>query len=241
MMTIFHDNRRIDKAIQVGIIAALCLVVVALAYGARKWVESSVAGASQEEPLRIQEVQIEPPKVQAQVIETPDIFADKKLLKSFVQDQNYKVFPALADIIIDAVFEASKKYDIPPIVLFALVQVESDFDYTSVSKTGAIGLTQISQVWLDPTNDKSLIKHGVVKSKKDLYDPLNNIMAGGYILRHYVDEGIKRKESNPIRYGVTRYLGGYKNDHYNNLITGIWEYYVHTLLAAGPKEERNPS
>jgi soluble lytic murein transglycosylase-like protein len=225
--------------IQVGLIAALCLAVAGLSYGARVWIESSVAGASQG-PQRILEeprkVQAEPPKA-VEMVEAPDIFADKKLLKSFVQDQNYKVFPALADIIIDAVFVASGKYDIPPVVLFALVKVESDFDYTSVSKTGAIGLTQISAVWLDPQNEKSLIKHGVIKTKRDLYNPLSSIMAGGYILRHYVDEGIRKKESNPIRYGVTRYLGGYKNDHYNNLITSIGEYYVHTLLSTGTKEE----
>lgn len=156
----------------------------------------------------------------------------KETLQEFMERQNYKLFPELTTIIINGVFEASQKYNVPAIILLSLMSVESNFEYTSVSKTGAIGLFQISKIWLDPTWDKSLVSKGLVKHKKDLYNPKVNIMCGAYIMRYYMDMGEHKKDSNPIKFSLTKYLGGDKNEHYTNVLNIIGEYHVFTLLKA---------
>jgi hypothetical protein len=162
-----------------------------------------------------------------------------KNLQEFMELQNYKLFPELSNIIILSVFEASKKYNVPAIILLSLMAVESNFDYSCVSKVGAIGLLQISKVWLDPKWDKSLISVGLIKNKKDLYNPKLNIMCGAYILNYYITMGNNKHIENPIQFSLTKYLGGDSNSHYVNVLKILGEYHVFTMLKTMKKGGKN--
>jgi soluble lytic murein transglycosylase-like protein len=76
------------------------------------------------------------------------------------------------DNIID---HASKKYDVDPILIKAVIRAESNFDANSTSSKGAMGLMQLM-----PETAKEL---GV----KNCYNAVENIMAGTCYLKKLLD------------------------------------------------------
>ena len=73
------------------------------------------------------------------------------------------------------IHHASKKYDLDPGLLRAVIRAESDFDVNCTSHKGAMGLMQLM-----PETAKEL---GV----KNPYDPFDNIMAGTRYLKDLMD------------------------------------------------------
>ncbi len=74
------------------------------------------------------------------------------------------------------------KYDIDPLMLYAFIRTESNFDPRADSDAGARGLMQITEVTFDwikskiaPTEDLSF---------EDLYDPETNIRFGSYFVSY---------------------------------------------------------
>jgi len=63
-----------------------------------------------------------------------------------------------------------------PIVILAIIKIESSYNPTSVSNMGAIGLMQVMEVHIP-----LLIKEGIIKEKRDLFDIGMNIKAGLFI------------------------------------------------------------
>lgn len=91
-----------------------------------------------------------------------------------------KAYPKLAYNIVSYLKEKSPH----PLLTLAIIATESSFITQSTSRTGAIGLMQVQpQYWL-----KELKEKGIVDNKKELYDPIKNIMAGEYIINKYLDE-----------------------------------------------------
>ena len=76
--------------------------------------------------------------------------------------------------------EAGNKYNIDPLLLYAIAGVESDYQSDAVNaanrnKSRDVGLMQINSHWF-PT----LASHGIEES--DLYDPCLNIHVGAWVL-----------------------------------------------------------
>lgn len=71
----------------------------------------------------------------------------------------------------EAVVAASQKFQIPQELIHAVIQVESGYDPTAVSRAGAMGLMQLMPA--------TAAEYGVV----DLYDARQNIMGGTKYLR----------------------------------------------------------
>ena len=69
----------------------------------------------------------------------------------------------------------SKKYDMEPALIKAIIKAESDFNPHAISKKGAVGLMQVM-----PSTAKEL-------GFKDIYDPKSNIEAGVKYLRYLLD------------------------------------------------------
>lgn len=83
----------------------------------------------------------------------------------------------------------------------AIIQVESSGNPKAISNKGAYGLMQIRwSVWKD-----ELKKAGIVKEKRDLFNPRINIEAGKYILAYYMD-----KHDNNLKAALNSYSGGAK-------------------------------
>ena len=93
--------------------------------------------------------------------------------------------------IANAVRNASKKYDVDPNLILAVIQTESNFNPNAKSKVGAMGLMQIM-----PSNFKHL---GVSNG----YNIEENINAGTKLLREYMN-----KYEGDIEMALMAYNGG---------------------------------
>lgn len=74
--------------------------------------------------------------------------------------------------------EASTEYGINPKAVAVTVYTESNCDPAAVGGAGEIGLGQIMpSVWVN-----KLVAEGIIRNKKDLFDPRKNVRATAYIL-----------------------------------------------------------
>jgi len=90
---------------------------------------------------------------------------------------------------------------IHPALVAAIVQVESSGNPRAVSKRGAYGLMQIRhKVW-----SKGLKEAGIIRDKRDLFDPEINVKAGTFILGYYL-----KRHNGDIEAALTAYSGGAK-------------------------------
>lgn len=94
-------------------------------------------------------------------------------------------------------FEATR-VDLPPELILAVIEVESNFDRYAVSVAGALGLMQVMPFWLEE----------IGRPDDNLLHADTNLRYGCTILRFYYD-----KENGDLRRTLGRYngsLGGHK-------------------------------
>jgi soluble lytic murein transglycosylase-like protein len=94
-----------------------------------------------------------------------------------------------------AVVNAARRYAISPLLLLAVIAVESSFDRFAVSMAGAEGLMQVLA-----SQHKDLVLR-----TSDLTDPSTNVRIGSAILRDYI-----RASDGNIEDALDRYSGGAK-------------------------------
>ncbi|MGA8264548.1 MAG: hypothetical protein WB779_08920 [Ignavibacteriaceae bacterium] len=148
-------------------------------------------------------------------------------------------------IIQSSMKDASEKYHLPIILLYAIFKVESDYMYwinhpevnVRVHRkriiTNAIGLGGVMWCfWGD-----SLIAHHIAETKSDLYLPDVNVMASAYILRTLInDEALNNprlSKTNILNNVIRRYYGEYDRTYYKKMqkfISELWMEQVATLL-----------
>ncbi len=96
-----------------------------------------------------------------------------------------------------------------PLLMLALISVESEFNPTAVSNVGAKGLTQVMwKVW-----GADLIKAGIAKEERDLFDIKISILAGEYVLKKCLVAS-----NGNVEKALERYLGG-RDGYYTRRIT----------------------
>lgn len=155
------------------------------------------------------------------IVVTKEVFDNRERLSQYIKYENYKAYPELIELIVDSVFECSKKYNIPASLLVFVIQVESDFNPQAVSAAGAIGLMQVlPKVWLQPNNPISLHKLGI-KDAAELFSPAVNIQAGSYILSYYV-----QKCNGDYTCALKKYFGGSVNSYVAKIKNAIGTYYL---------------
>ena len=118
-------------------------------------------------------------------------------LKAYIKKVNPKVYDRLAAEIVNATLASAKEYNLSAVLVLAVMATESEFNVNAVSKTGARGLMQIQPNYWSET----LQKKGILLAPDDIHDPQQNIRAGCYLLRYFLDEQ-KSFES-----ALSRYLG----------------------------------
>lgn len=119
-------------------------------------------------------------------------------------------------VIYSAIIEASKRYEINPLVIYSILYSESTFrsylkhdDITLTIdnkkiKTNAIGLGGIVWEWWG----EDLVAEGIAETKDDLFDPRTNIFATAYVYKvMYSREKLKSAESQGES-ALMRYFGG---------------------------------
>jgi hypothetical protein len=124
----------------------------------------------------------------------------------------------IKDEISKSILESSQTFNIPPILIHAIIQIESEYrfniDHPIVfikgKKTNARGLGGIIwEYW-----GKRLITAGIAETDNDLYLPHANILAIGYILRVIInDELTKNRKNWLLRRIITQYYGIQSNEY----------------------------
>ena len=98
--------------------------------------------------------------------------------------------------------EASRA-DLPPELILAVIEVESNFDRYAISVAGALGLMQIMPFWLDE----------IGRPNDNLLHTDTNLRYGCTILRFYLD-----KEKGDLRRALGRYNGSLGKRKYPNKV-----------------------
>ncbi len=98
--------------------------------------------------------------------------------------------------------EASR-VELPPELILAVIETESNFDHYAISVAGAIGLMQIMPFWLDE----------IGRPDDNLLHVDTNLRYGCTILRFYLD-----KENGDLRRALGRYNGSLGARKYPNKV-----------------------
>jgi len=98
--------------------------------------------------------------------------------------------------------EASRA-ELPPELILAVIETESNFDHYAISVAGAIGLMQIMPFWLDE----------IGRPDDNLLHVDTNLRYGCTILRFYLD-----KENGDLRRALGRYNGSLGSRKYPNKV-----------------------
>ena len=94
--------------------------------------------------------------------------------------------------ILKAIHHESKRAELPPELVLAVIEVESNFDRFAISRSGARGLMQIMPFWLKE----------IGRPDDNLFNIQTNLRFGCTILKHYLD-----KEKGNLRQALARYNG----------------------------------
>lgn len=135
----------------------------------------------------------------AQAIDEGESFADRFDAEVWLLDMSQRLArraPATGTeerlTILRLVHREAARADLPPELVLAVIEVESNFDRFAVSRAGAQGLMQVMSFWLDELD----VEHA------NLFDPALNLRMGCTILRHYLD-----RENGDIPRALARYNG----------------------------------
>lgn len=101
----------------------------------------------------------------------------------------------LADELQDVVFQESEKWDVPPALILAMMDQESDYRTDIVSSTGDYGIMQINEI-NHPRLQEEL---GVT----DFLDPEQSIACGAYMIGELLD-----KYDGDLHHALTAYNRG---------------------------------
>ncbi|RMH62321.1 MAG: lytic transglycosylase domain-containing protein [Zetaproteobacteria bacterium] len=100
----------------------------------------------------------------------------------WIKDLSHTIRPWVADdreaeVIARWVYHYSRRFNLSPELILAVIAVESRFDHFAVSNVGAVGLMQVMPFWKEKLGSKD----------DNLLNIETNIRYGCAILRHYLD------------------------------------------------------
>jgi soluble lytic murein transglycosylase-like protein len=116
--------------------------------------------------------------------------------------------------IVSTIFYEAKRAGLNPLLVVAVMEVESDFQKYTISTASARGLMQIMPFWLDVIGTPD----------HTLFDTRTNIRFGCLILRHYLD-----MENGNLTQALARYNGSIGRPDYPNAVfaaLGKWSNLV---------------
>jgi soluble lytic murein transglycosylase-like protein len=136
-------------------------------------------------------------RILLRAVQSSDSFADRFDAEVWLTDMSRRLDNRVPDpaerleILKTAHYEA-KRADLPPELVLAVIDVESNFDRFAISHAGARGLMQVMPFWLDE----------IGRPDDDLFDIRTNLRMGCTILRHYLE----REKGDRVR-ALARYNG----------------------------------
>jgi len=145
-------------------------------------------------------------------IEQADSFADRFDAEVWLVDMSGRLERFIKDpkqrlALLKAVHRESKRADLKPDLVLALIQVESAFDNYAVSRAGAQGLMQVMPFW----------KKEIGRPGDNLIDIDTNLRYGCTILKFY----LQKEEGNWME-ALARYNGSYGQYWYPERVMDAW-------------------
>jgi soluble lytic murein transglycosylase-like protein len=108
--------------------------------------------------------------------------------------------------LLETVHREASRLHIPPELVLAVIDVESDFDRFAISSAGARGYMQVMPFWLQK----------IGRPADNLFNPQINIRVGCMILRYYLD-----KEKGDMMRALSRYNGNTDSSSYSNRVLRV--------------------
>jgi soluble lytic murein transglycosylase-like protein len=106
--------------------------------------------------------------------------------------------------ILRAVHQQATHADIPPELVLAVIDVESNFDRFAISSASALGLMQVMPFWVPELG---------YRDKNELFDVHTNVLLGCRILKYYLD-----MENGDLIKGLARYNGSVGRRWYSDRV-----------------------
>ena len=122
-------------------------------------------------------------------------------LKRFIKDPKQRLK------LLRSVHRESKRADLKPDLVLALIEVESHFDRYAISRVGAQGLMQVMPFW----------KNEIGRPEDNLTDMDTNLRYGCRILQFY----LKKEDGNWMN-ALARYNGSYGKYWYPERVMNAW-------------------
>ncbi len=148
----------------------LLLLLAALLFGA------PAPAATQERP------DAEMRALLIEAVQSSDSFNDRFDAEVWLTDMSHRLARKVPDpeerlLILKTVHYEATRAGLPPELVLALIEVESNFDRFAISYAGARGLMQVMPFWLEE----------IGRPDDDLFDIRTNLRMGCTILRLYLD------------------------------------------------------
>ena len=139
---------------------------------------------------------------------THDEVKDRFDMSVWITDMEARLIPYIDNSssrlkLLEHVYLESRRVDVPPELVLAVIHIESKFDRFAISRVGARGLMQIMPFWLKE----------IGRQDDNLFNIETNLRFGCTILRHYID-----KESGDITKALARYNGSLGKRAYTDKI-----------------------
>ena len=115
-------------------------------------------------------------------LDAPRPAADRFARQVWFQDYKRRLEPFIADPqrrqrLTELVFAEARRAEVPPGLVFAVIEVESAFDRFALSHAGARGLMQVMPFW----------REEIGRPEDNLFRVRTNLRYGCTILRHYLE------------------------------------------------------
>lgn len=161
-------------------------------------------------PLSAAEQAVDPQLKQRliQALSEHDGFGDRFDAEVWLVDMSQRLQQALPEEqkrleLLRHVHLEAARAELPPELVLAVIQVESNFDRFAISEAGARGLMQVMPFWLEELG----------RPEDNLFDVQTNLRFGCTILRYYLD----MEKGNRTR-ALARYNGSLGSFRYPNLV-----------------------
>jgi soluble lytic murein transglycosylase-like protein len=137
-------------------------------------------------------------KILVAAIADADSFKDRFDAEVWLTDMSRRLAKQVPDAterlrILKAVHSQATLANVPPELVLAVIDVESNFDRFAISSTSALGLMQVMPFW---------VKELGYKDKNELFRIDTNVLLGCRILKFYLD-----MERGSLVQGLARYNG----------------------------------
>lgn len=175
--------------------------------------------ASAPAPQAAAEVDPELRRALKEAVQTADSFNDRFEAEVWLTDMSQRLARQVPDKaerlqILRLAHRHAAMFDLPPELVLAVIDVESNFDRYAISHAGALGLMQVMPFW----------REEIGRPEDDLHDIPTNLLYGCRILAYYLEMENGDRRAALARYNGSRGQRWYPDRVFDRLRTKWYRY-----------------